>query len=163
MPNCSCGKPLTVRAPCTLLNFKDLTLILIYMSNSIPSTLSTGRGGQKPKRTNSRPHQSSTNAGTSTSGIHFVCSDWVSRFSIKRLKYLTRQFYLPSAILKLDLNDRPYTHPLCMAIFSKAIIQGGLPFLFTFSSLKCLTTSTLSFSISPPTQSTPWWYFTLQS
>ena len=30
-------KPLTVRALHTLLNFKDLTLILIYMTKSIPS------------------------------------------------------------------------------------------------------------------------------
>ena len=78
--------------------------------------------GKQPEETNSHPHQSSTDTGTSTSDTYFICSDWVSRISIKRLKYQTRQFYLPSAILKPGPNDRSHTHPPRMAAFSEAII-----------------------------------------
>ena len=74
--------------------------------------------------TKSNPHRSSTDEGPSTSDTHFVCSNWVSHISIKRLKYFARQFYLPTAILKSDRNDRPHIPPPHMATFSKAIIQG---------------------------------------
>ena len=50
--------------------------------------------GKLPEETTSLPHQSSTDVGTSTNGTHFICSDWVSCISIKRLKYLTRIFLL---------------------------------------------------------------------
>ena len=75
--------------------------------------------------TESNPHRSSTDGGPSTSGTHFVCSDWVSRISIKRLKFLTRQFYLPSTILKSGPNGKPYIPPPRLVAFSDAIIEGG--------------------------------------
>lgn len=66
---------------------------------------------------NSSPHQSSIDAGTSTNGTHFVYTNWVSCISIKRLKYLTTQFHLPTAILKPGPNDRPHTPPPSMTAF----------------------------------------------
>ena len=80
---------------------------------------------KQPEETSPHPHQSSTYAGTFTSGTHFVCSNWVSHISKKRLKYLTMQFHLPSAILKPSPNDRPYTPLPYMATFSEAIIRGS--------------------------------------
>ena len=86
--------------------------------------------GELPDETNPYPQQFSIDAGTSISGTHFVCSNWVSRISVKRLKYLAYQFYLPAAIIKPSPNDRPHIPPPCMAAFSKAIIRGraSLPF-----------------------------------
>ena len=91
--------------------------------------------GNFPNETNPRPYQSFTNARTSTSGTHFVCSNQVSRILIKRLKYLTHRFYLPVPIIKPSPNDRLHIPPPRMAAFSEAIIQGGAshslhPFIF---------------------------------
>ena len=78
--------------------------------------------GDLPTKTIPRLHQSSTDEGPSTSGTHFVCSDWVSHISAKRLKYLTHQFYLPITILKLGPNDKSHFPRPYMAAFSEAII-----------------------------------------
>ena len=76
--------------------------------------------GDLPNETSLRRHQSSTNAGTFTSDTYFVCR--VSCISIKRIKYLTRQFYLPAAIIKPGPNDRLYIPLPRMEAFSKEII-----------------------------------------
>ena len=94
---------------------------------------------------------------------HFICSNWVSRISIKRIKYLTHQFYLPSTILKPGLNDKSHTPPPCMASSSKAIIRGGAsiplhPFL-----VEVFDYLILSSSSSLPTQSVPQQHFTSPS
>ena len=81
--------------------------------------------GDLPTETIPHPHQSSTDAGPSTSSTHFVCSNWVSHILIKRFKYLTRQFYLPAIILKLGPTDRSHIPPPCMFTFSEAIIRRG--------------------------------------
>ena len=44
---------------------------------------------------------------------------------MERLKYLTRQFCLPSTILKPGPNDRPHTLPPRIATFFEAIILRG--------------------------------------
>ena len=78
--------------------------------------------------TESNPHQSFTDEGPCTSGTHFVCSNWVLCISVKRLKNLAHQFYLPATILKPGHNDRPHIPPHCVVAFSEAIIQGGASF-----------------------------------
>ena len=57
--------------------------------------------GDLPVESNSNLHQSSTNAGPSTSNTQFVRSNLVLHISVKRLKLLARQFYLSTAIVKL--------------------------------------------------------------
>ena len=81
--------------------------------------------GELPDETNPRPYQSSIDASTSTSDTHFVCSDWVLHILVKKLKYLTRQFYLPAFIIKPSPNDRQHIPHPRMAALSEAIIQGG--------------------------------------
>ena len=82
-----------------------------------------GNEGKQLEETSSHPHQSSTNEGPSTNGTHFVYSDWVSHISVKRLKYLAHEFYLPVAILKPSPNDRLHIPSPHMAAFSEAIIR----------------------------------------
>ena len=82
-----------------------------------------GNEGNLPIESNL--YRSFTDEGPSTSGTHFVCSDWVSHILIKRLKYPTHEFYLPSTILKPGPNDRPHIRPPRMTAFSEAIIQEG--------------------------------------
>ena len=80
-------------------------------------------------KSNSNLHRSSTDVGPSTNDTQFVCSNWVSHISVKRLKYLTHRFYLPAAILKHDPNDRPHILPPRMVAFSQAVIWGGASLL----------------------------------
>ena len=63
--------------------------------------------------------------GTSTNDTHFVYSTWVSRISVKRLKYLAHQFYLSEALPQPGPTKRPHLPLPCMMAFSEAIIQGG--------------------------------------
>ena len=81
--------------------------------------------GDLSNETSTHPHHSSTNADTSTSGTHFVCTNCVLHMSIKRVKYLSHQFYLLAAIIKPGPNDRPDIPPPHMAAFLEAIIRGG--------------------------------------
>ena len=81
-----------------------------------------------PTETNSTSTQSSTGAGTSTSGTHFVCSRWVLRISIKRMKYLAYQFYLSSTLHKPGPTERPHLFHPRMMVFSEAIIREGASF-----------------------------------
>ena len=50
---------------------------------------------------------------------------------MKRLKYLTIQFCLSTAILQPGSNDRPHNHSPRVVAFSEAIMQGGasIPFI----------------------------------
>ena len=72
-----------------------------------------------------RPRQSSTDAGTSTSGTKFACAIWVSKISIKKLKIIAKQLKLSIAITWPSLNDRLHNLPPCMVAFYEAIIWGG--------------------------------------
>ena len=57
-----------------------------------------------PMETRSTRTRSATDAGTSTSDTHFVCSTWVSHIPLMRLKYLACQFYLlESSPLKVSI------------------------------------------------------------
>ena len=114
--------------------------------------------GNLPVKSN--PHRSSTDDCPSTSGTHFVCGDWVSCISIKRLKYVTCQFYLPSAILKLGPNDRPHIPSPRMAAFSEAIILGKASLPLHPFIIEVLTTSTSFPFNSLQIPSTPWWHST---
>ena len=82
--------------------------------------------GNLPNEVNPYPHQFSTDVETSTNGTHFVCNNWVLCISIKRLKYLTRQFYLPVAIIKPGPNYRSHILPggrVCLRILHQGPYQ----------------------------------------
>ena len=116
-----------------------------------------------PDKPNSHPHQSSTNAGTSISSTHFVCNHWISRISVKRLKYLLCQFYVPAAIIKLALNNGLHILPPRLVTFSEEIIRGGafvslhpfivevldyfnvVPFKFTLNSIRTMVAFYIAF------------------
>ena len=114
-----------------------------------------GNEGDSPIESN--PHWSFLDNGPSTSGTHFICSDWVSCISTKRLNYLTCQFYLPSTFLKPGpiILDR-ISFLLAWLPSLRQSFKEELYFLFTHSSQKCQNTSTSLISNSSQIPFAPW-------
>ena len=91
-----------------------------------------GRRNCSPLRHSRRPslrnvlcsHSSSIGARASTNDTRYVCTDWMSRISIKRMKLIARQFYLSGAIRQPRPGEIPHLPPFGMMAFFEAIMRG---------------------------------------
>ena len=92
-----------------------------------------GTNGNPSPATNRAHTKSSTSAGaltsgaqTSSSGTHYVCRDCVSRVNIKRLKYISHQFWLSEEVHQPPLDERPHLPPYGMMGYSESILREQL-------------------------------------
>ena len=83
-----------------------------------------GAEADLPSETQSARTRSSTNTRASTCGTRYVCRDWVSRIFVKRLKFVSRQFYLSDVIHQPCFDERPHLPPPGMMAFSEVIMRG---------------------------------------
>ena len=58
-------------------------------------------------------------------GSCYVCRDWVSQVSMKKLKLIARQYRLREEIHQPSPTDRPHFPPPSFMAFSEAIMRGG--------------------------------------
>ena len=74
---------------------------------------------------------STSGAGPSTSSsqvsvgrARYVCRGWVSQITVKKLKFIARQYKLEDIVLRPSSIDRPHLPPSSYMAFSEAIIKG---------------------------------------
>ena len=100
---------------------------------------------------------STSSAQASTSGTRYVCRDWVSHISVKRLKLIARQFWLREESINLaQMRDRIFLI-LVWWLSARRSCNKELLFCFIISSLQCFNTSMLPPFSSPLIPSASWW------